>query len=624
MKILTIYDSKKEKTVLKNQIEIDESDLEKYKGFKHSLEFLELPSKIVNEKSIIEWFRVEQMSYWWFVHPIFAPKFSEIAIFIDRLEIFLEQNEIGSINLKGNFDKISIIRDICTQNNIKFSISQSHYFLFKIKKFFKNKTKKYSFKMITNKKYHRRNSCFDQKNQQIKPQKGCTIITSPGVYRKETLDPDTCTKIKEEFFIQPFLDILFERNFPVLCFDLDYTFRGSINTLNERLSSKYDWIPVDSFLVKPKSSKTNKIVNSLKKSISELLTNDLSNTFSYKNISILEYLKPTFDEIFMEPHLPSYIHLIEELEEFIEPIKPKSIIQVYETGPLAKAFEIVAKKLRINTIGLQHGRLQEDSSDYMIKEIFSKSSPLGNPIPDRTFVFGDNTKKLLTEKGAYPSDKVIVTGNPLLYNIEKIKKNLNKKKLLEKHNLLNKKIILVPLSYRYHYVKDNPDIRLLQTLFEGFKNNDDYVILVRPHASDEFNQSTLKKICPSQNFILRPGNTNFEDIVMSDIVVLWSSTFGIEAALFEKPVFYTGDIGEKTGDALYAFLQELVTNDVASFVPIDQIVKKIRNIQRDEEWKIEESKKKKSYMESFFNYGKHTDLFELMYHDVHEEKNNRL
>ena len=140
-------------------------------------------------------------------------------------------------------------------------------------------------------------------------------------------------------------------------------------------------------------------------------------------------------------------------------IKPKAIIQVYETGTYAKAFEIVSKKLGIKSIAIQHGLIPTDFPEYICKEIQNENFPLGNFIPDKTLVYGNYYKKILTEIGQYPKDKVEVIGHPTYFDFEKMKNLLNKQEIMEKNNLDNKKIILFPLSMRFFYIKNSPDNR---------------------------------------------------------------------------------------------------------------------------------------------------------------------
>ena len=68
-------------------IQVDKEEFEQLKPFKYSKEYLEIHSKEIGEKNLQQWFQINDLSYWWFVDPIIAPKFDQIALFIDRLEI---------------------------------------------------------------------------------------------------------------------------------------------------------------------------------------------------------------------------------------------------------------------------------------------------------------------------------------------------------------------------------------------------------------------------------------------------------------------------------------------------------------------------------------------------------
>jgi len=235
------------------------------------------------------------------------------------------------------------------------------------------------------------------------------------------------------------------------------------------LSLFLPWIPIEVLLNGKKDDSVNGSISLLKKSINELMTKEIDTLFIYQNISLWEYLQQTFQEIFLEPNLPTYIHLIKKLEKFLGEIKPKLIIQVYEVGPYAKAFEVAAKKIGIRTIAIQHGLIPSDQPEYVFKEVKNEKNPYGNPIPDLTLLYGEFYKKIFTEKGSYPKNKVAIIGNPMYYNIEKIKKNLTRSTILERYNLPDKKILLVPLSHRLGYLeKSRPDHILLNFLYRCF------------------------------------------------------------------------------------------------------------------------------------------------------------
>ncbi|MCH8908225.1 MAG: 50S ribosomal protein L30, partial [Candidatus Heimdallarchaeota archaeon] len=60
------------------------------------------------------------------------------------------------------------------------------------------------------------------------------------------------------FFIKPFLDVLEENKIPTLCFDLDYTLKGTTNILEERLNTHFNWMPIE-HLLKKRGQKAGRI-----------------------------------------------------------------------------------------------------------------------------------------------------------------------------------------------------------------------------------------------------------------------------------------------------------------------------------------------------------------------------
>ena len=612
MKILKLCDKKNINYNSKKIVEVDSNDLERLKGFTYSDEYLSIHNRDLQGKTIQQWFQVNGLSYWWFVDPIISPKFDQIALFIDRLEICIKKYNPEILKLEGHFDKFDIIKNMCELNMIKFKPNMQIYLKFLLKNKIQKLKRRKLYNIITKNKYKKRVKIHKNLKSNFTPKKNCTIITSYSLQRKKAIDIDTGKTRNEEFFIQPILNELKNNHQSCLCVDLDYTLKGDTSILQERIKSEDDWIPIDILLNKKKSVNTQKTISVLKKSVNELISNDLKSKFLYKKISIWHYLKPFFEDIFLEPYLPSYIHLIEELEEFLKELQPNMIIQVYEPGPLAKAFVVVGEKLGIKTIGIQHGNFLKSQADYMMKNIRTKNYLIGNPISDSTLVFGQYYKKMLNEFGNYPLDKIQVVGNLTLYNLDKIKNILDKEKLLLKNNLPDKKIILFALSFRFGIFKDNPDIRILKILFDGLKDQEDTIVYVRPHPGDKINQEILNQICPSKNFILSTKNSNFEDIFLCDIVVLYTSTLGLESALFEKTVLYTGESKELTDNMYYDYLEKMIRNDVAQYVPLDNLVNNIKSIKKGTSLKISDSEKRKNYLEEILNYGNKINLSKIL------------
>ena len=595
-----IVDKKSEKAKTEGIIEIDLSDLESYRNFRHGIEFVNFPSKRIADKTILEWFAIENISYYWFAAPILHPKYNDAVLFINRFLSFLEKNSINLIKLQGAYEKIDLIKQISKQKNIKLEISND-YFQYEIKNKIKKIVKKRFYKKIMNEKIKKRNLVFNKLKHSVKKIDNPIIITAPDIYRRETYDFDSKKSRKEEFFIKPFLDIIEKNNTSQLFFDLDYTLKGTTNTLEERLKTNFNWMPIEYLLQKSKSKETIRKISLLKKSVSTLIMKGDKELLVYKNISLTEYLKQSFEDLFLEPNFPTYIHLIELLEKYLKEIKAKSIIQVYETGTYAKAFEISAKKLGIKTIAIQHGLIPTDFPEYICKEIKNEKFPLGNFIPTKTLVYGEYYKKILTEIGTYPKDKVQVIGNPTYYNFEKIIDSLDTNQIKEKNGIKNEKIVLVPLSMRFFYVENSPDRILLNTLFEGFKNQNDVKILIRPHPGDKLDQELLEKVFPGNNFLISK-NTLFEDIFICDIVsVLPLSSISTEVPLFKKPLLLVNIERNNSTKAIDDVYLQLVRYEVAKLISFSDVTLTINSIKKGEVWN-NNSQKYKEFLKFYCDF----------------------
>ena len=598
MKTVIIVDKKSEKIKTENIIEIDLSDLESYRNFRHGIEFVNFPSQIIEGKTILEWFAIENISYWWFAAPILHPKYNDAVLFINRFSLFLEKNSIDLIKLQGSFNKIDLIKQIAKQKNIKLEISKE-YFSYKIKNRIKRIVKKQFYKKIMKEKIKKRNLVFNKFSYPIKKIDNPLIITAPDIYRRETYDFDAKKSSKEEFFIKPFLDVIEKNNTSQLFFDLDYTLKGTTKTLEERLKTNFNWMPIEHLLQEHKSKQTLRIISLLKKSVFTLIKKGNKDLLVYKKISLTEYLKQSFEDLFLEPNFPTYIHLIELLEKYLKEIKAKSIIQVYETGTYAKAFEISAKKLGIKTIAIQHGLIPTDFPEYICKEIKSEEFPLGNFIPTKTLVYGEYYKKILTEIGTYPKEKVQVVGNPTYYNFEKIINSLDKSQIKQKNGIKNEKIILVPLSMRFFYVENSPDRILLNTLFQGFKNKSNVKILIRPHPGDKLDQELLENIFPENNFLISK-NTLFEDIFICDVVsVLPLSSVSTEVPMFKKPLLLVNIERDNSTNAIDDVYLQLIKYEVAKLISYSDVVSTINSIKSGEVWNNDNSQKRKEFLKFY-------------------------
>jgi hypothetical protein len=608
LKKLTIYNKKDSKIISDNYYETDLAELKSYGEYNvgSHQEFLKIPSTIIGSKTILEWLFVDNISFWWFIAPAINQNFNESAFFIDQLASYVSKNKINSIELKTNFDKLPLIQNYCHVNDLNLQISKKEYYSFKIENFFKNKIKKFVYGRINKKKLKKRIKILENKNRNPKLEKNSIILTSQGVYRRELVDEKIKKITKKEFFIHPFFDVFHANKIPFYCVDLDYTFYGSIQNLIERLNEHETWIPFEYFLYS-KNLKTSETLTMLKKSIRQFVNSkDISNTFH--GVSLLDYLGNSLEEIFYDPHLPTYVNLLYNLDDFFRINTPKAIIQVYEHGPLAKSFEIAAKRNMIPTFAIQHGLFTETTHDYMHKETHNENNEFGNILPDLTCVYGKFFKDILIKNGSYPENKISVIGNPNFYNLDEKKLVLDNLNIRNKYNFETNNIVLIPLSnFQLSNSEDNFDYLLLKFLYENLKNLKNVSILIRSHPASPISVNTLNQLFPKNKFNLSKYSL-LEDLFASDLVVTTMSTVGLDATIMEKPTIFVNTTQDQ--NLLGEFQKHMIESGVALVSNKANLISYINNYFKGG-WKIDSSKQK-DFLEYFFNSNKEIDLIKLI------------
>lgn len=602
---LAFFEKKQNKRIERDYVEVELGELESYGHFTHGKEYLEIPSKKIDGKTIFEWFEVDDISAWWLISPTIHAKYKEAFLFIERFNNLIDKKDISSIELYGCLDKVELVKSICDTKKIPLKIKSKNYSIFVLKNKTKKIIKKSAYKKITKEKISKRIECYNQNKIITELPLTPYIITSPGIFRRESTSIEG-KLFEREFFIQEILDGFSKNKDPFMCIDFDYTLRGETNTLKKRLNDGVNWIPIEYFLKNDKNKIIENQIKKLENIKDKLIKKGLAELFVFQNVSMWNYVKSIFDEIFFEPYLPLYLRLIHSFEELLKQVNPKGVIQVYEAGPYAKSMEIASQRLGIKTIALQHAQILFHYPDYIFKEVKNEKLSLGNPIADFTFVFGEYHKKLLSKHGNYPENKLIVVGNTNLTNIDKIKHNLDKNKILAKYGIKDKKIILVPLSFRYVTYKTSEDKFILDILFKNLKNDSSVIIMVRPHPGDSLNQKILLSDYPSKNFVCST-NSLFEDFISSDIiVVLPLSTIAAEAAIFDKPVILVNTVDDDDSKFDPNF-QYLLKNNLAESTSIKNLSSTLDQMM-NKKIDTKSPSMRENFLNDFFNLNKKTDF----------------
>jgi hypothetical protein len=494
-------------------------------GYNESILFLnDIENKKFAGEKLSEIFKYSNTSLWWFIYPTIFPSIQRTINFISAIVELIEKIKPTSIELAGEFDKYDIFKQICQNKNIQLFTPNLIFKNSKSK--IKEKLQRIRYRKIFVQKTKNRLSLFKRKTKKISNLTGKIIFAVPTVYRRKLFNANL-GKSEQGEYIQGEIIKLLKSKYDVVGMDVDYTFRGNPKILNERLNDDIPWFPIESIVQRYSFEKSG--TKFLKKFNVILQSNDFKSIFSFKGINFWNQIRFDFVKLTFSPYIPHYIQLIESFNKYFEENKPHTVFLPYETGPYALAMIIAGSVNHVKTIGIQHGLLWKNNSDYSHTEFRTSENNFGMPLPDMTLVFGEFTKEILIES-KYPENKFLVFGNPEFFQIDKIIENFNHDKTRLKFKIpKNKKILLFTTGKSQSFYKDlggklNYDEQVLEKLLIEYNNNDSFFIVVKPHPDE--NIEVYKKIIKkynSNNFKIIQDDL-FQLVLISDVVISIFST----------------------------------------------------------------------------------------------------
>lgn len=511
-----------------------------FDSFKIPIDALnEIEKSIVMGKNIPDLFEYDNFSMWWFIHPTVYPKIKQAISFIIKFNEFIKYENPSHIKIENNFLFFDLIKQISKNTDIAFSYSKIGHLKFKLSNIFTNIFQKYRYQKITNKKIHTRMIKFKKKYDLNSFLHKKIIFAIPSTYRRHVTNLKSGKSSKGEYIQQGIIDLISKKDL-LLGIDVDYTFRGDSNTLNERLNSDMDWIPLEYII--QKNFKLTFDQKTFLDNYKQIITiHNFQKSFMFDNIFLWNHIESAFNKMTYFPHLPFYLILYSSLVKIFKNTSPTAVFLPYETGPFALCFILAAKKFKIKTIGLAHAIISPKNPMYSYTRLRSDDDFLGFPIPDFTLVFGNHSKKVLENSG-YPNKKIIPFGNAAFFNLDKYVDVLKNKSLYEKYNIpKNKKILLFLTEYLQEeyfkkYGKFNYDTQIWKYLLENFQNNTDWVVILKPHPTEKINvyEKILRKY-DAPNFKIIQDDL-FELIYISTVVVSIFSHAMMDAICLKKPV----------------------------------------------------------------------------------------
>jgi hypothetical protein len=506
---------------------------------KKTLEFLEeIQNSFLNNKSFLELFEYNDCSLWWFLHPTLFPEIKKNINFIIKFETFLNDVHPSIVKISDDFKMFSIIKQLCIKHNIKFEYSKKNFLKYKIREKILHKGSKYRYKKIFNNKEKTRKKIFYNMFKNKPSLNNKIIFSIPTIYRREIINLKNSKSENGEYIQQEIMELISKKE-KIFGIDLDYTFRGDSKILLERLNTDSSWAPLEIFL-NYSNEQTNhkKFLKNYSKIIND---NNFQQLFSFNGISFWKEIEFFFTKMSFIPYIPFYLNMLDSFAQLFLKEKPKAIFLTYETGPLALPLIIIAQKYKIKTIGISHAIIHRQGDPmHSFHPIRNIENPLGYPIPDQTLLFGNFSKEgLINSK--YPMENFTVFGNPSFFNLDKIIQILENRSLYEKYDIKkNQKVILLTTEYLQAYYnvqgKFDYDTQILLNLLDNFSNNENFVVIIKPHPSENIQEyeKVIKKY-GTNNFRIIQGNL-FELIHISSLVISVYSNSMMDALCLKKPV----------------------------------------------------------------------------------------
>jgi len=590
-----IYGRKSQR--VKEMIFVREDDFQIPLGeesFKTPLDLLKkIQNTEIHGKKLPALFSYQDISLWWFIHATFFPQFKKTVNFVTKFLEFLDQIQPSKVQIDGDFDKFEIIKQICEKRQIKFSYAKISLLRFRIINNILWFIQKYRHEKIFKTKVKKRIDLFHNNNAPRPSLNDKIVFAVSTLYRRTIFNPKKGSTEKGEYIQQAIIDLIDDKS-KIVGIDLDYTFKGDFDTLVERLKEKIPWFPVE-VLASHKITDHKEFLRNYDVLIS---SEEFQTLFNYKGISLWSQVRKIFQQMTLRSFLPFYLNLIDSLEDVFAKEKPKVIFIPYETGPLGLSLIVSSKRFGIKTVGVQHASVYRNNPMYSFDQFDSPTNPHGFPLPHKLLLFGEFSKQILEEQ-LYPTEKLIVFGNPYFFSMDKIESILSTIQLHEKYGIDKKKYVILfasALLQEYYQAqgKYDYDTQVWEYLLQNFGGKTEYEIILKPHPNE--NTDIYKKIVRKYNYAnvkIVQGDL-FELIYISSVVVSVFSTFMLDSLCFKKPVIRV-KFSDEEPIIPYDKFSVIVTTE------LNKLSEKINNILQNPEIKDNLFRNLESFLKSQYN-----------------------
>jgi UDP-N-acetylglucosamine 2-epimerase len=232
--------------------------------------------------------------------------------------------------------------------------------------------------------------------------------------------------------------------------------------------------------------------------------------------------------------LPWAVRCYEEMAAVLRATRPAAACLYAESSGWGRAALAACRAQQVPTVALQHGILYPGYYSYRHEDDETEC-----PRPDRTAVFGEAARRLLSRMGHYPPEALVVTGSPKFDELLGAARGRDRAALRARLGLADGEALLVVASRHRGIRETHQSIgSAFPALLRAVEALPGVRCLVKPHPAEPAAayDADLRAAGAGRTRILPPGADLVELLHAADALVTVESLSAVEALVLGRPV----------------------------------------------------------------------------------------
>ncbi|MBK9358357.1 MAG: hypothetical protein IPN08_13365 [Bacteroidales bacterium] len=214
-----------------------------------------------------------------------------------------------------------------------------------------------------------------------------------------------------------------------------------------------------------------------------------------------------------------------------------TVAAIDENSPATRCILDAARSTGAKSIGIQHGNIGEAQPAYL----YTEKDRTGNIMADLTLVWGEYWREFLIQKGNYPGNSIVITGQVRTDIIPQLRSN---PAMLKEEFAATK-----PLAVFASQPIPDPAIRrkAAADVFSAFSELPGFELIVKLHPAEKDDVEYYREIAISagcEDYRILYDVDLYSLLAASDLVITCYSTVGTEAVYFGKPLIIVDPLKE--------------------------------------------------------------------------------